>query len=625
MNATRGRHRWLLILTALLLLHPALVRAQGFPVLSGQEVGLVLHVVDHPSLGDAFVRRTQSRAQQMLQTLLGFDGRVPVLDVPPLRKWLRDHELEELTPDLCRKLGLDQVEKVVVLVVRRERGTYVLSAREYDRHFDSTDRPQRTSVLQRELVPDALGRLALRCWSPVGQIVARSDKTFTVRFPRAAALSSLPQWSRLQSGAVLQLIREVQTSEGLRQKPRLDQFLIANQLQGDDLECRLALQESPGPGGDWFQYLGHSQARYLVRRVSAAPGSLNARVVFQDSGLPREGCEVAVSESLLRAPQPLGHTGPTGELAIPPGSSLLYVTVQYEDQKLTRVAVPGITANPLIFQIAPRTMQGDSLAEVVRLEDRLRDTVAILNDLVKQMNEASQLKDVAKMQELLEQAQREVRLDELLASATTLQGKVPSSDPAAARLTTLIADIRQTTQQSGTGGFQQAVTNGRIEVLKQEIGDAYRESRWADAEQRLREYTRLNPGDATAKSRLDELTAGLPDHGPEHRTARVTIEKYRGFTRIQELLDRWPELQPALELLIAEKDRLWLMTAEKEFSNWITLANQEAARIRQIVDSGTTLDDVQRDDLTARAKQLEQTGNELAAIVTQTDGIIAGP
>jgi len=94
---------------------------------------------------------------------------------------------------------------------------------------------------------------------------------------------------------------------------------------------------------------------------------------------------------------------------------------------------------------------------------------------------------------------------------------------------------------------------------------------------------------------------------------------------MQQLLDHWDELDTALTRLLREQDRLWLTTAEHEFNGWLMLVNTEAQRIKQIVESSTTLDQAQRDELTDRAKRLEIIGPRLAEFVTKTDELLANP
>ena len=282
---------------AAVLFPSALLRADGFPPLTGKELALVLQTTDHPALNEPFLRRVQTRVETMLRVLLGEDARLKWPDAPPLGRWLRDHSLDQLTAENCRQFGLDQAEKTLILRVSLSRDGYELSAVEYDRHFDTLDRVHSTRVGQRDLVGDALGRLTLRCWTPVGELVTRRGNAWVVRYGEWSQLSRLPEWSRLKRGAVLQLVREVQTADGIRQKPRTDQFLTLQSLTPDDAECELAMPE--GAGSNWFQYLGHAQARYLVRRLSPTSGELIARAVFKDSLTPREGCEVSDRKSVV--------------------------------------------------------------------------------------------------------------------------------------------------------------------------------------------------------------------------------------------------------------------------------------------------------------------------------------
>lgn len=596
------------------------VRGQSFPVLNGHDVGYVLHVDDHPALGAAFIRRSRQRLERMLTTLLGYQSQVKSVDTLPLHRWLRDHQLQNLTPDQCRSFGLDAQEKTIVLRMAYRQGAYDLSALEYDRHFDSVDRMRHVRVIQRDLVPDTLGRLALRCWTPVGEIIGQSDDRFHVRFNQSARLTAVSSWSRVAPGAVLQLYREAQTGTGIRQQGRTDQFLVVGEVHEQHVDCKLALT---GESGTWFQYVGDPRARYLVRRVTPASDRIMVKVVFRDSLLPREGCAVSISREPAQAGEVVGHTGPAGRFATASSGGVQYVTVQYESQQLRKVCLPGVTPGPLLFHIAPRTDFGAMDARIASLEDQLRDNISVVNDIIREMNEAAKLRDVTRMEQLVARAEQtsferlERGVSELVTKASASGAGIPP------RLKTLQADLRKAQKQTGLEKFSEALLTGRQDVLKQKIAVAYNESRWKDAEQLLKDYVKLAPEDATAGKRLSELTAGLPVRSPAHEAARNSIERLRGITRVEDLVTHWNELSDALSLLGSLRDRLWLMTAEKEFKTWLTLINDEVTRIKRIADSGTTLDQTQRDDLAARAKEIEAIGPALSTLVDQTDQILS--
>lgn len=624
---TTLRSKWRLIAVVwcvAILCQSSLLRADGFPPLSGKELSLVMQATDHPALNDPFLRRVQTRVETMLRVLLGEDARLTWTDAPPLSRWLREHSLDQLTAENCRQFGLDQAEKSLILRVSLSRDGYELSALEYDRHFDTVDRVHSTRVGQRDLVGDALGRLALRCWTPVGELVARRGNAWVVRYGEWTKLSRASEWSRLKRGAVLQLIREVQTADGIRQKPRTDQFLVLQSLTPDEAECELAMPEAPG--SNWFQFLGRAQARYLVRRLSPTSAELTARAVFKDSLTPREGCEVSVSELLHGAKQPAGLTGVAGELRLSAATSgVLFVSVQFRDQIRTKVCFPGITPSPVLFQFDHEDLLDELDSELTGAEDHLRDAVATLNDLVRQMNEATKLNDVPRMQTLLKEAERSNELAAMRKAADGLKQKdAASGNHRADRVRQLLADIAQAQRQTNLDQFRQAVSAVQINVLKERIAAAYKDNRWQDAEQLLQEYVQANPSDVTAKTRLQELSAGLPSHNAEHQKARETVEKHQGFTRMQQLLDHWDELDAALSCLLREQDRLWMTITEHEFNGWLMLVNAEAERIKLLVESGTALDQTQLDELTARAKRLEVIGPRLSEFVEKTDKLLAG-
>lgn len=598
--------------------------AQSWPALTGKELGYVIHLTDEPALSDTFAQRAEARFRQMLQTLLGHDARIVALNQPPLTRWLRDHALEELTPDLCRQFKLDETEKTIVLHVEWKRGVYYLAAVEYDRHFDQIDQTHRTKVLQRELVADSLGRLALRCWSPVGVLTGRNGATFFVRYPDTSRLVAVDEWSRLKSGAVLQLYREQRGSDGIQQKARSDQFLVVQQVTPQGFECALALPETQ-TADPWFRQLQDPHARYLVRRLTATGGSIHAKVVFKDSLVPREGCEVSTTDSLHLTPKSLGHTGVGGDLPVEASSSgLLYVTIRYDDVVQTKVCFVGVSPDPLLFQITARGSASDLESEIARFEDRLRDNVAVLNDVVRQMNEAKKLNDVPKMQELLTQAEQTSNLADLQKAVTELSRKVPAAETSSVdRVKRLLADIQQVGKETNLNGFRTSVRSGRSNVLKQQIAAAYNECRWQDATKSLTEYVQLVPMDDTAKARLDELNAGLPEKNAAHRAARSTIEQRVGIARIDDLIMHWDELHAALKTAIQHKDRLWLMTAEKDFNTWTMLVNEDVDRIKATVAAGTqNLDQSQTDELARRAMQLEKLGEELSVVLENADKVL---
>ena len=602
-------------------------QAMAWPSVSAPSIGTFLYIEKHPALGDAIVKRAESRVDRMFWTLLGTDTKLLPLDLPKMETWLETHDLEQLTVEQWPQLGCDAVDKAILLEMRMSGNTYRLAAAEFDRHFNTISTVQRVDVMQRSIVPDSLGRLALRCWSPVGVILGREHNQYIVEFKDHSHLADLAQWSHLESGSPLQLYREVQQSDGILQQREDDQFLTVRDITRQKITATPAMITGQDT---WFRYLGHRQARYLVRLLDSEPGPVAVRVVVEKTEQPRQGCKVFLSKHCPKSTDDLGLwkgvTDYDGHVEFATkDTGLHYVSVRYGRHVLTKAFVPQHDRQPLKFTVPQREDVTALDAGLAGIEDRIHDKAKRINTVHEQIEDAIAAGDIARTDRLVEEARKlsnttdlEKELERLKAASADKGGSITT---AVEQMVEVLNELQKGVRRAQEK-HDQLKRAARLKKLRTQIEAAWAKYEWHEAERLLTECVTLDPSDKKAQDALDKLRKGLASNNAEHQAAQQTARNAANITTIDELLKRWDELNHALLTLLDNKDELHLLRTRDSINNWVQLIRDETQRVQNLSANNPSLSAKEATDLQTRIDALKKITAELPQTATKIDAIL---
>ncbi|MEO2032845.1 MAG: hypothetical protein ABGZ35_12235 [Planctomycetaceae bacterium] len=607
---------------------------QTFEPLSGNKVGVYIHAEHVPALDDRLLNRVYDRTAGMMLAMLGTKTMLKQLSVPALDLWLSDHSLNQLTANVVHTNGLrpfedHNLDRVIFLKLSFQKGTYRVEVTELDDYLFDVSIPLIQTTVQRETLPSVAGRLALDSWSPVGQITDRSKVGYVVEIPNLQQLKKTPRWSRLQSGAVLQIFHEYMDSNGeLKSSPAVtDQFLIVDSFgTGNSLMTRLAVadpQYSSTTG--YFSQLGNTKsARYLARIVPNRKEEFRIQALIRETGSPREDCVVFESEHAPSGNSQLGRrvgfTDVDGMVTVRPRSGgLRYITVQYDNVYRTRVFVPSVTADLLPFYFAHQGASLDLTGPLTLVEDQIESLERRINDVTSQINDAIKRLDIDEIQSL--KKNREQLLDQVQAFQKRLDGiSKTAKDRVPALVTRVDAAIKRAQNiEKKVAANQVDEGNARLKRYQLDLDVALGGYQWKQALDILEQYVPLKQQlgnlDANESGRLRHLRAALAATDVQLVAARSVVESASGIRSGDDLLKRWDTVRDALQLLVKHNDYYWTEPMLKEYRSWRQLL--DVAVVVAVNDGKGKLDEVAARANAKRLKQITLTLEEFSDIETE--------
>lgn len=596
------------------------VGAGAFPELSGSEVDIALAIEPSAALDTRFVSAARHHVEKSLAALLGDATRVRTIDLPKYQEWIESHTLDELTPDTATSFGCSATGKSLLLSLSHEGGAYRLSAAEYDGYFGESGQVRSARVLQRPLVAENLARMAVRCYTPVGEIVGRSGISFGISLQRQEELTSSPDWPRIRPGSILRLYREtVRPSGELEQQARRDQFLVVENAAAQQIVARNVVQTA---SDSWFQGFGNPGTRFLVRGIDPRREPITVRVILGETNAQREGCEVYATLGApidgKRSGKLLGLTNPRGEFTfVPESADLCLLNVKYDSLEFTQAIVPGLTPSPRTITVSSRTPRLEAEMRLAQLHARLGDSVIVMNDFIKRRDAASNAGDAAqaaayaaRVRDASDLAQFRKDLAEMEAQAK--QANVDLSS----RFADVRSDIDRIEKQLDPQAGARAVNTAQSRTLQDDMKEAADRFDWPRLLTLYEQYARLNPNDQLAAKTLADLRTDLNPKAPQHAAARKTVDAASSIARIEDLIRQWKDLRPAIELLIQQKDKRWLARANRGLGEWQKIANADAVRVdEEIKDPKTANDESRLMQLDRRLDELEPLLRDIKSIL----------
>ncbi|TWU05627.1 coiled-coil domain-containing protein [Stieleria varia] len=617
----------------------------GFPVATGLDVSVVLHAERDPAVSDSLLTAVQNRVERLFVTVLGAGATVDIVSRPAVDEWLGRNSIEQLTAAQCRLLGLDGDEKTIVLSIEYRNGSFYIHAGEFDRHFDQFGPIESAEVVQRDMLDEAAARLAMNCWTPVGQIVSTQDDKFVVHFANLPRLLSTSKLSRLDQGAVLQLYRETINDNQLRQDAHPSQFLAIESLGANAV---VAAPIGDAWDRDWFQYLDDARARYLVRRVTPRTGVSRLQVLLTgtvpdqpDILAPRGGCDVylhdqpsprlkinsniaAVTQRNGLAEFQVDHPKP------------IFVTVAYENQAITQPFVRGVSPEPLIFQFRYLGNQGDYLTSLKGLHDQLRANAAKINQLVATISNKAKESDEQTIRQLSNEALQLANVDSLVDQAEAIDeaAKVENLD-----LSEAMKSFRKTIDDMNAqtarlrADMAMAERFAAAESSLKTIQEAFDAMRWAEALALLERFAVEFPGHPQS-GKLDRFRSAARAVNSTHAAARQRILDARTAQDISALTARWSAISQAIENLLSHDDALYLSHVNQMRDRWQQLVNDEIQSIKSDNVAAAALQGSAQDKAVAVLKQrvadlspvrqdLERLGPQILAAAQKSKDLLA--
>ena len=590
---------------------PGVVRAADSRV-----VPVVAGFSDHASLTIGLRRRIREVVSRRLVTRPG--DQVAWTPMPEdWEKWAGRDWSGRLTTRECRRLALDDEVQALVLWVGYRHGTYDLVCGVFHREFDDVVVSRTVHVVDRSVVVNHAGRLVQRLWSSVGEVVARRSASLVV------SLDGRTNETVPKLGTPLEVVRIARTADGNRRQVWSGQFLVVN----DNRDAAAVVTRIPG-GGDsvpeFFRHIGDPRVRFFVRSMKPLGGSTRIRVVRESNGLPREACEVHITNeppagAVFDRP-PDGMTDAAGMFEVPfrkPG--FRFVTVVCGFRRTTVPVASGKGQFPVVIAVPRYTPRKQN--EAVR--DRIQRRVNEMNEWVKlvteSVNESASDRDESVLQDGIAALERDPGWQQIRRELEEFKRRTVGENK----------DPRDTLAQGGLDRLDESQRNWRatidsfkesLRTLKSDrlIGDfiAARDAfRWRDAVTALEQLVAVSRDSRLVKGRLTRLKRALAEHSREHGRARELAREHVLADTASGVLENWNELEKALRDLIREDDApvLWELTAG--LKKLETLLDEESAAItRKVRTSGDDLDDDELKQLADRGKAVGDTLMKLAAV-----------
>ena len=605
--------------------HPAM--SQRFPTFSTLDVTVVVHHNGAPEITESLLERTKLQIKRELTTLLGKGANVKLKSLDSFATWRIENDMTSLNSKQCLLIGCSRDEKTILVDVHYAHGSFRIQATEYDPHFDQLTAIQESAIVQREMVPVATSRLALRCWTPVGRIQSGQDGRFHISFSNLVRLQSLSNWSQINKDSVLQPYRETVQGNQLRQDIHPSQFLRIQSVSSSGV---IAVPIGTQWDTAWFQYISNPNARYLVRRVRPRTGESTVKVLLSgtvktkpDLKVPRGGCDVylhhepTAGRNAIR--DAIAVTDRKGEATFSVGSAnAVFLTVAYENQSITKTFVPGVSPEPLEFEFRYLGNQSDYLTTLASLQDDLRAKAARINSTLEQISDAAKSDAPDRVQELATVALRMSSTKETLARVDEIEKQVVAAN---LDLSGVIAAIRRsavdldTQSQKLRRQMSMAQSFAAAEKSLTSIQGHFDAMRWDKVLQEMRVFASEYPDHPQAK-KLPSIRDAVEPTNQAHANARTILLRTGNETDFESLAKQWTRIRAAIVLLLQNDDQLYLTSVNVRREKWERLVNKEIDSIKADNVAAGALRGPDRDDaiveLKARLARLTPIRNDMA-------------
>lgn len=565
------------------------------------QIALRLEVTAEPALTSWLVRVVRGRTERVFRAVLGDAVDLRWLDSAEAAR-LGAHSLEAVQPwELSQ--AWQGTERLLWVHLSQDGNSLVVQAREFDPVFRALGPLTRQRTAQRNLLPDAVARAVLDAFTPVAEVHAAEDSKVRIEFLGGKLLDDHRSWMRLDGNVGLQLLREThvparesRAAEATVRRSSFRQVFLALRGWSDrGAECELI-----GPSVGLFHELGSPLVRYLARPVRQRAGPMSVLVVRKETREPQQGCEVFISDRdySTSASASCGFTDERGLVQVQPKSGGVgFVSVQYEDLVLQAPILPGASSDPLVFELPTHGRRAEFVSGVRQLYQELRDQVLWDNQILQELKQQGEARNIAGVRNLLARIKRDrLTFEEVSQRIAEIERRASTSGEDISKLASEIRAYAGGATQPlephlvhYTRWADQMEKTDELRSLKDRISEQQLAMNWPALVPLYERCIQLEPADKQLADQLSRLRNDLGTRGPEHEGARKWVDERFPQITLQQLSNRWLEIERVTETLLAAGDHLWLLKVRRSLNRWARTLSSEVNRL--IEQIGTAADD----------------------------------
>jgi hypothetical protein len=521
-------------------------------------------------------------------------------------------------------------ERLMLVYVRRQSGSFVVEAREFDPLFQVLGAVSELRTVQRELVADTAARAALAAFAPTAEVRSAIGNHVSIEFWGGRQLREFRSWVGLEGDMGLQVLREPIGATGDAQRPTRFRrtFLSLRQWESDAAECELV-----GPDTNMFRDLGLPSVRYLARPVRAARSAVSVRVLRKDGRGPQEGCEVFASPRHYSTDTDLarGLTDRDGRLRLELNSAAVqFVTVRYEDLLMKAPVLAGASADPVVFEMSTRGRRAEFVLALRQLRQDIYDQALVDSRLAQDLKAKAEAKDIAEVLKLVERGRRKrLTHEQVVEQASEIESRAAAEGE---NVSALASAVRKYSEQAAAPNLEKSLAaygdwadrfqkETAISELCKRIHALRDEMDWEGLVPLYEQLVALAPERGADAEQLRRLRNNLRTKGAEHADAKAFVAGPMRTITPRDLGDRWAEIERAADALLKAEDHLTLLKLNRSLSGWARdIGNQVKGLVEQIQAAGK--DDDRIREIQATLDELQVTHGSLQKLNTQVQNFL---
>jgi hypothetical protein len=578
-----------------------------------------LELERQPGLTTSLEDRIAAQIRKSYEAVLGSEVEFRFVR-PDEVGYLAKGALESLGPEPLLE-HWSSMERLLLVHVRQEQGVFVCQAREFDPQFQILGPCLESRLMQRDMLVDAVGRLALRGFSPTAQVRAAQGRIVQVEFQAGEQIRPYRSWLGLEGKFGLQVMREPVSTERSDVEPRpvryRRSFLSLVDWGPERAECALV-----GPDTHIFQDLSTPAVRFLARPARAPNGQATIRVVRRGTSEPQEGCEVFVSPEQYSTEPDLGRgiTDRAGlvrlDLSV---QNVQFVSVRYEDLVLKAPLLAGASPNPLVFELPTSGRRSEYVRPLKQIFQELEDQRLRDRGLIEELQARAQDKNVAEVRKLLDRGDgKRMALETVIERVREIEYRAEHDGE---DVSALASEVREFAAKQAAQPLQQVLASFRewsnrqqkddtIRALATQINQLQRDMDWAGLVPLYQRLVAEDPENPEYAKQLRRLQNDLRVKDADHEQSRTFVDTQLAKIDSHALADQWPEIEQATHALLVAKDHLSLLKVRRSMTQW---ARDLAAEVQRLIDQlKAAADD---------AARVEQLQTELQRIKDQYEAL----
>ncbi|MEM9365100.1 MAG: hypothetical protein AAGD07_03820 [Planctomycetota bacterium] len=518
--------------------------------------------------------------------------------------------------------------------VARRAGIVRFEGCEFDAPYNTLGPHEEVAVVQRGMLDDTVLRMAAILYTPVAQILSVESQGFRILFRHAIPSSDAGDrnqrlmqvwrdrsvggiWSRERhKGLVLRPVwpRSSRSSAGSEQ-PEWARPVLG---QGDDA---------------YFANLGAANARFTARLVRSRPGTLHVQAWRSESTKDRmslqtrlPGCDVLITAgALAQSAKPrelVALTDAEGMATIESKDGMpLQITLRYEDKELTKLAIPGVDNERLMFLFADQRGKSPYKQRLIAIHDAIRDRGKRVTQLVRQINAIARSGDVDAVRALSDEItdpkilQRWQEQIDALADSAARENLDVAGELNICRGAHL--QLREMIQQQDAA-LANANRFAAAEKQLTELQELWEGAQWELFLERLREFARQFPDHTEAKL-LPRIEKQMTIQDKQHALSRDFLNGILGQPA-SDVYELWSSVETSVNCLIDRGDVLYLYRVNEQLASWSLYLKEQKNVIESLASARSSRShEEQRLKYNAMSKGLQAFQASVPPLAKQVD------